>query len=332
MGPFEVPRRLSRTDRTAHLLKQIQDDLPPGLSKAMPALSAEQPTAVGVLRAWRRLSRAADLSATHRYVVRENVINALARLFARGGAGGPPSVPFTPADFGVAGYRELADLFITTLERVGYGKAKLSDLPNLRQLMVGELLEQIVRNCPSLSDELKDFARRQLASVLNKGGELVDATGTKFTATRDFGPVRRAGDLWVTDTEGTRKFIDTLYVSTATLPDGRLIVAILVEVEVKMPTAARKAGKQIGRAQARFELPDDGELILNIEGLGVKQVKPTEVVFLPQQIERNLVTVGNTPDVRFRFTRRGGYDEVFRQITLEMKAQSLRQLVAAGLP
>jgi hypothetical protein len=65
-----------------------------------------------------------------------------------------------------------------------------------------------------------------------------------------------------------KKFIDYVHVSQAKKDDGTVVFAILVEVEIKMP-AAKKAGKQIGRADARFHLGGRDLLVLEIEvGLG----------------------------------------------------------------
>jgi len=328
--PLNPPKGLSRTARAAHMLEQIRDDLPPSLASSLDALKAKKPSRLGVLLAWRRLSRTEGLTAAQRYVVRENFTNAMARVLKQAADG--KLVPFKAMDFGVPGYRELADLFLTMLERVGYGSFKLSKLTDIRQLMIGELLEVLVRNSGMLQPELMKMAKAQLQLVLEADTTLLTARGRPFKAKAKFGPVARATDVWVKDSLGTRKFIDLLHVSTALREDGKLIVVILVETEIKMPVAARNAGQQVGRAQARFRLLNKGVLLANVEGLGAVEIPPERIVFAEKPIDRTLITLADSEQFRFRSTSRGGYDEVFLQVSLQMKAEFVRQLVALAIP
>jgi hypothetical protein len=94
-----------------------------------------------------------------------------------------------------------------------------------------------------------------------------------------------------------------------------------------MPRAAQKAGKQIGRAQVRFHLRGGDALSLDIAGHGPLEFKADQILFLPGKVERNLITIGDTPNFTLRTTRAGGYDEAFWEVALDVRADALRRLV-----
>jgi hypothetical protein len=324
-------KRLSRAERMEQTLKSLQARLPSSVAGAVGELAhGKPPSAFGLLRAWRRLGRAADIAPHDRNVLRQSFVNAFTRLLHEAGTKG--GTPFMPADFGVHGYRELADLFVTMLERVGYAKASLSKLRRIRSMMVGELLEVLVRNSRELQPGLLGMAEAQLRILRRPGTALVDARGAAVAVPKAFEAPVKAIDIVITGSGAPRKFFDLAYVSLGEWPDGKQFITFLVETEIKMPTAARKAGRQVGRAQVRFDMEDGDELVVNVAGKGPLKFRADQIVFAPTSIDRTLVSIGNTEQFKLRSTRAGGYDETFWQVDLEMKATSLRRLVDLAVP
>jgi hypothetical protein len=323
-------RRLTRAERVRQSVKNIEARLPASIAAAVVGelASAKPPTTFGLLRAWRRLGRAAAIAPHDRNVLRQGFVEAFAKVLHEAGQKG---AAFLPADFGVRGSRELAEMFVTMLDRVGYAKASLSKLRRIRSTLVGELLEVLVRNATELQADLLGMAKAQLRLVRRPGATLLDAAGATVVAAV-FGEPAKAIDLAITGAGGKRKFIDFAYVSIGGLPDGTRIITFLVETEVKMPTAARKAGRQIGRAQARFDMVPGDKLVLDVAGHGPLEFTRDQIVFAPNSIDRTLVSIGDTPNFKLRSTRAGGYDETFWQIDLDMRATSLRRLVDLALP
>jgi hypothetical protein len=324
-------RKLTRPERTAQALRNVQSRLPGTVAEALHALDqSKPPSALGLLRAWRRLGRLATITTHDRAVLRTAFAQAFTRLLHQAATGG--AKPFRPADFGVRGYRELAELFITMLERVGYANQKLSQLRRIRQILIGEMLEVLVRNARELQDGLLGMAHGQRQLLLRFATKLVDARGDPVPAPRSIGAPVRAMDMAVTGSgHPLRKFIDFGYVSIGVWPDGRTFISFLVETEIKMPAAARKAGPQIGRAQVRFDMQGDDVLTVTVDGV-VKTFTADQIVFSPGHVNRTLVTIGATPNFRPRHTRAGGEDEAYWQIDLEMAADSLRRLVGLAIP
>jgi hypothetical protein len=235
--------------------------------------------------------------------------------------------------------RELAEVFVTMLDRVGYAKASLSKLRRIRSMLVGELLEVLVRNSRELQPGLLGMAEAQLRLLRSRGVELLDARGASVPQVRFFEAPVRATDMAIIDTRALgpdtrlpRKFIDFAYVSLGELPDGRRVITFLVETEIKMPTAARKAGKQVGVAQVRFDMEPGDKLVVNVAGKGPLEFTSDQILFAPTSIDRTLVTIGETPNFKLRTTRAGGYDEAFWQIDLDMSTSSLRRLVNLAVP
>jgi hypothetical protein len=326
-----IPRRLSRAERRVLRLKAVAARLPSSVADTVNTLSAEKPSTLGVLRAWRRLGRLAAISPDDRNVLREGFVHAFKRVLHDANQKG--TLPFIPADFGVHGYKELADLFVTTLERVGYSKFAVSKLRNIREMLVGELLELLVANSRRLHPDLFRMARGQVEVLIRNRNNLTTAGGNPIAILEDFSPPLRATDIWVVDASGRRKFIDCAYVSLIPEAGGTSKrVSFLVETEIKMPAAAGKAGKQIGRAQVRFELPNNGTVTMQVAGVGPVTVGPEQIVFAPASINRSLVTIGDSEQFRLSFTSGGGYEEMFLRVQLEFRAAALRALVDLALP
>src|SRR6266545_7800905 len=298
-------KRLTRAERTELRLKALKDILDPKMAEALGELTKAKPTRLGVLRAFRRLSKLADLTASERNTLRDAFVTAFQRLLKAS----PGKEPFKPADFGVTSHRQLAELFVTTLERVGYAKRGVKDLRRIRSHVVGELLEVLVRNSTELDPHMRKMGLAQIEIMKSPKTVLLDARGNAVTMPRGFGPPRKATDLSISGRGGPKKFIDYVHVSQAKAADGTSVFAILVEVEIKMPVAAKKAGKQIGRAQARFHLRGSERLVLEIEGLGRKELRADQIIFTQTGQDRFLVTIGETEQFTLRNTRRGGYAE-----------------------
>jgi hypothetical protein len=323
-------KRLSRSERLALALKSLEARLSPALAGAVKELApGKPPSAFGLLRAWRRLGRVSGISPHDRNLIREGFVKAFTRLLHEASTTG--TKPFTPGDFGVRGSRELAELFVTMLDRVGYAKASLSKLRRIRSLLVGELLEVLVRNSSELQPGLLGMAKNQLKVLWQYKKELVDAHGNPVVVPKSFEAPAKAIDMVITGNPPPRKFIDFAHVSLGEWPDGTRFIAFLVETEIKMPTAARKAGKQIGQAQVRFDMAKGDVLEANVAGKLLK-FRADQIVFAPHSIDRTLVTISNMENFRPRRTSAGGYDEAFWQIDLEMKATSLRRLVDLAIP
>ncbi|WAZ19149.1 hypothetical protein STRCI_000181 [Streptomyces cinnabarinus] len=321
--------RLGRRQRRTKALKELQGRLPPGLWDSVADLNpAERPTMSGLLKAWRRLGRVASISAPDRNLLRAAFVDAFTRVLREQGKN-----TFGPADFGVSNVRELADLFVTMLDRVGYTRASRAKLRRMRSHLVGELLEVLVRNSRELQPGLRLMAQAQLANFRRPGVGLVDARGKDVVTPASFGAVTTGIDLAVTGPRRSRrKFVDLVHVSVGEFPDGKTFLAILVETEIKMPRAAQKAGKQIGRAQVRFHLRRGDSLSVDVAGHGPLEFKADQILFLPGKVQRNLITVADTPNFTLRTTRAGGYDEAFWEVALDVRADALRRLVDMAVP
>jgi hypothetical protein len=109
---------------------------------------------------------------------------------------------------------------------------------------------------------------------------------------------------------------------------GPTILSVLTETEIKMPASARKAGKQIGRAQVRYDLAPGDRIQMTIEGLSEPlELAAEQIVFAPQAINRYFVTVRKTPHYRPSFTARGGYPEVFYRIGVAWQSEEIWRLI-----
>lgn len=321
-------KRLTRAERAELRLKAFKDVLDPKMAEALGELTKEKPNRVGVLRAFRRLSKLGDLSPSERNTLRDAFVAAFQRLLKDSQG----KEPFRPADFGMTSHWQLADYFVTTLERVGYAKRGVKDLRRIRSQVVGELLEVLVRNSTELDPHLRKMALAQIEILKSPQTVLLDARGNIVSMPRNFGAPRKATDLSISGRGGRKKFIDYVHVSQAKKDNGTVVFAILVEIEIKMPVAAKKAGKQIGRAQARFHLRGRERLVLEIEGLGRKELGANQIIFAHTSRDRFLVTIGETEQFTLRNTRRGGYAEAFWELELDLKAASLKRLVDLAMP
>lgn len=321
-------KRLTHAERAELRLKALKDVLNPKMAAAMGEFSRATPNRLGVLRAFRRLSKLADLSPSERNTLRGAFVTAFQQLLKDS----PGKEPFRPADFGMTSHRQLADFFVTALERVGYAKRGVKDLRRIRSHVVGELLEVLVRNSTELDPHMRRMALGQIEILKSPKTMLLDAWGNAVTMPRDFGAPRKATDLSISGRGGRKKFIDYVHVSEAKAVDGTIVFAILLEVEIKMPVAAKKAGKQIGRAQARFHLRGGERLILEIEGLGRRELRADQIIFAQTSRDRFLVTIADTEQFTLRNTRRGGYAEAFWEVELDLKAASLKRLVDLAMP
>lgn len=321
-------KRLTPAQRAELRLKTLKDVLDPKAAEVLGELAKTKPTRRGVLRAFRQLSRMADLTPKERNTLREAFVEAFERLLKDSQGKGP----FKPADFGVRSSRQLAELFLIALERVGYTKRRVKDLRRIRSHVVGELLEVLVRNSTELDPHLRKMDLMQIEILKSPKTVLLDARGNTVTMPRDFGAPRKATDLAISGRKGRKKFIDYVHVSQAKAAAGTPVFAILVELEIKMPTAAKEAGEQIGKAQARFHLRDGERLILEVEGLGRQELRADQIIFAQNSRDRFLVTIRETEQFTLRNTRRGGYAEAFWEVELDLKAASLKRLVDLAIP
>jgi hypothetical protein len=128
------------------------------------------------------------------------------------------------------------------------------------------------------------------------------------------------------------KFIDLAYVSffEHSSGSGPTMMSFLEEIEIRMPGKAGKAGKQIGRAQVRFDLAPGEKIRMTVEGFPEPiEVGADQILFAPKSIDRVLVTVSDTPQYRPSFTARGGYPEYFWRIGVAMRADEIWRLIDA---
>jgi hypothetical protein len=161
-------------------------------SSAAELAPAKRPTMSGLLKAWPRLGRVASITPQDRNLLRTRFVDAFTRLLSE-----KDKSTFSPADFGVSNVRELADLFVTVLDRVGYARASRSKIRRMRSHLVGELLEALVRNSRDLQPGLRLMAEAQLANFRRPGAELVNARGKKVDPPARFGGVTTAIDVAV---------------------------------------------------------------------------------------------------------------------------------------
>lgn len=305
---------------------------------ALPGLDPDDLRLSGVLRAMRKTMSVA-LSAAARAAVRSTLVNALTEEFK--------TLKIQPGDLGQKTVDEVAELFLRMLERAnvtGYTATRLrgqaagafSRKPGLRSTFAGELFELLVRNLEELQKDLRTLAQAELddlkAAVAGQAGKrpaLLDGNGKPVKLDGTFGPVQQVTDV-VTDTgSGKLKFIDTAYVSVFTPSDGgpsRLV--FLVEVEIKLPGAAKGFSKQIGSALARFSTADGVEVVF----AGAKTPTPfkrAQLIVDPRAMYRTAVTTTQraTPTYRWRTTRKGGYREGYLRIGLTIDVDALYRLV-----
>jgi hypothetical protein len=312
---------LSRRQRGKLRAEHVSASLAAELGRAVPAGGpVSRPALRRGLTLWRRLGRAAGLSTQERLALRERVVMAFEQAFRS----------FTPRDFGVRTRKELAEIVVTMLERTGYGRLPRSKLRQLRGNFAGELLELLVQHLENLQKDLRRMAEAQRQLLNSAKTTLVDAHGTVVSLSGEFGAVRKATDIVVVDPSGTRKFIDFAYVSVFEHVSGTgpLTLSFLVETEIKMPTAAGKAGRQIGRAQVRFDLPPTGKIRMVLEGdADPVEISADRIVFAPTSINRTLVTISQTEQYRPSFTAQGGYQEYFWRIGVDIHTGEIWRLV-----
>jgi hypothetical protein len=330
-------KRLTAGQRGKLRMKAVMSTLPEQVRNMIQPRAPVTPADLtGLLRAWRRLGKAVGaLPTRQRLAVRERFADTFARIFR--------SMTLKPSDFGVRGHRELADVFVTMLERIGYGQIPAKELRRRRGLIAGEALELLVQNLETLQKDFKRMARWQ-RDLLNKVlPTLVNAHGAApaVPLKGKFGEVRKATDIVVVDRSGKpkrlpdRKFLDLAYVSffEHASGSGPTMLSALVEVEIRMPAKAAKAGKQIGRAQVRFDLAPDDKIRMTVEGFAEPvEVSAEQILFAPQSINRLLVTVSDTPQYRPSFTARGGYPEHFWRIGVVLRADEIWRLIRAITP
>jgi hypothetical protein len=332
------PGRLHELERVKAKRARANADARRFLKTALPGVNPDDLTVSGVLRAMRKTMSVA-LSAATRAALRTKLVDALTAEFT--------TLKIKPADLGQKSVEELAELFLRMLERAdvtGYTATRLrsqaagafSRKPGLRSTFAGELFELLVRNLEELQKDLRGLAQAELddlkPAVAGKAGKrpaLLDGNGKRVQLDGTFGPVQQVTDV-VTDTgSGKLKFIDTAYVSVFTPSDGgaaRLV--FLVEVEIKLPGAAKGFSKQIGSALARFSTADGVEVVF----AGAKTPTPfkrAQLIVDPRAMYRTAVTTTQrtTPTYRWRTTRKGGYREAYLRIGLTIDVDALYRLV-----
>jgi hypothetical protein len=344
---------LKARERNEQLIKSVAEELDtvaPKLRNPLPAGAPFTPASfIGVLRKYRRLGRLPGLSTHAHLAIRKEYEAAFARIFRW--------MSFSPRDFGAKNFSELADTFVTMLERTGYHRFPQSKLPSLRGTFAGELLELLVQKHELWQKDLKVMAKAQVdllnllaaaqEELLNsKMGTLVDAHFTPVPAAGlkgKFGLPRKATDIVIVNSKGgrPRKFIDLAYVSEFEHESGSGLNmwSFLVETEIRMATKAKKAGKQIGRAQARFDFATGDKIKMVVDGEAEPvYLEAEQIIFAPTSIDRTLVTVPkpkpfrlvripDTPQYRPSFTTRGGYPEYFWRLEVAMDTEEIWRMV-----
>jgi hypothetical protein len=281
----------------------------------------------GVLERWRRLgTRGARLPTRTRLALRQRLADRFAQIFR--------SMSFSPEDFNTQSYRELAEVFVTMLERTGYAQIPVGELTGRRGQLAGETLELLVQNMRDLQKDFRRMSQGQRELLNEELPNLVDAHGhaPAVDLKGKFGSVRKATDIAVVDSGNIRKFIDLAYVSffEHSSGSGPTMMSFLEEIEIRMPGKAGKAGKQIGRAQVRFHLAPGERIRMTVEGFPEPiEVGADQILFAPKSIDRVLVTVSDTPQYRPSFTARGGYPEYFWRIGVAMRADEIWRLINA---
>jgi hypothetical protein len=361
-----MPGFLSARERNKLRAKSVAEELSkvaPELRSPLPAGAPITPASVtGLLRKYRRLGKLPGLSTDAHLALRKRYEAALERIFLWNS--------YQPEDFGIknGGHKELAETFVAMLERKGYIGRPLSKMRKLRGEFVGELLELLVQNHELFQKYLKGMAKKQVGILNLAETELVDARGTLVPpASRKgtFQPVRKATDIVVVNSEGKnpRKFLDVAYVSDfkhdpaeqlavgdagggeehVVAPDqvvdksgsGPKMWSFAVETEIRMPAKARKSGKQIGRAQLRFDLASGDKIKMVVEGEAKPvELEAEEIIFATNSIDRVLITIPEKPfqlrkPLQFRpsFTTRGGYPEYFWRLEVAMDTEEIWRIV-----
>ncbi len=317
-------------------LKAVDADLKKYITT--PLSKTGKPEVSGVLRGLRALG-STTISAARRRKLRANLFVAVAKVIKE--------AKIDAQKVGAASLDALAKRFVQMVERVGYERYGITELRRkargLRGVFAGELFEQLVLNMRTLQDDLRGLALMQLqdiarfmkaekqfpskkgqARLINALGDNIeprDLVGMKFTK------VVRATDI-VTFMKGEKKFIDFAYIAYSEHADGRKLVTFLVEAEIKLPRAARAFSKQIGKSQGRYAFADTIEMTVPHEKRRVS-FTPDQVMFDRGSINRVAVTMTRASDstYRIRFTRKGGYPEVYTRVGLALDVRELRKLV-----
>jgi hypothetical protein len=313
--------------RAAAVLDELAEEIREPLEELSAALPAGVPVTragiLGVLRAWRRLGVLSTLSAPARLAIRARYLQAFERIL--------DASRLSPGDFNAAGFKELADIMLRMMERKGYGQVPVRELRGMRGNFAGELFELLGQNYRPLQRDLKYLAVGQVEILNDSKTTLVDANGNPFTMPGEFGEPCKATDITI----GGQPFMDLAYVSLLEPPPGPKVdvLSLAVETEFKMPTAAGKAGKQIGRAQVRYDVPKGTILEATVEGRKAPvKVGANQIVFAQNSIIRTLVTPTGTPMYRYSFTARGGYPEHFLRIGVAIDPKAIWQMLDVVMP
>jgi hypothetical protein len=316
-----VPRKRRGRIRTDAVVRQLSQELRRELPPAKPVTTA---SIRRLLLLWRRLGRRSDLTIAARVALRKRYVKELERVLK--------AESYDPKDFGVDNVNQLADALVATTERVGRGKS-LARLARMRGSVAGELLEQLVRHMEQLGKDFRMIAKHQVEVLNSPKTPLIDARGAKVSRAAlggEFGEPVEAYDFTIRG----RKFFDRGEVSFV-WPKGAAepsFVSVCVETEIRMPVKAKQGGKQIGRAQARYDFlkryPKGTKLKFYVRGRRKPiEVEPKEIIFAQNSIMRTLVTLSRTEKYRPSYTRRGGYLEHFWHLDVDLRAKVIWQLV-----
>lgn len=313
----------------ANALKYIKQELPDVDRAAVPV--------GGILRAaWKALAGPWHPDFQARVI--QLLTGELVRFFA--------SSPFKVADLGRASEQILARVFMDMMRRAGYARytiqrlrsvaaGRYSRTAGLRSLFVGECFELLAQHLKGLQADLKSMAHDLLDDMVAtlKGTAatprppLLDGNGNVMNLQGTFGPVRKLIDIIELAPGGDKlKFIDFMYVAEFIPADGSpKRLAILLEAEFKMPGAARGLRKQIGKALGRFTTADGITGVFE-DGTPATYTRD-KLIFSQAATTRTGISPGSTPDVRYVITTKGGYQEAFLRIKVEVDVDELYRLV-----
>jgi hypothetical protein len=331
------PGAISAVDRRLAKKLKLSTQALGFLKHALPGVDLAAIPITGVLRAF----RAAWPSPVHpalRAEVLAHLTRALAKAF--------DSMIIKPADLGLPDSQTLARAFMAMLERTAYATytvkrlrgvagGVISRTPGLRSVFAGEFFELLVRNLTDLQAEFRSMAeelRHEMDGILNGHltgrPQLLDGDGKEINVKGTFGPVRKLVDIVeLVPNAQPLKFIDFMYVAEFIPDDGSPArLAVLLESEFKLPGAARELRKQVGKALARLAT---GQGIAGIfdDTKAVASFDRKNLMFSQTAMTRTAVSPGPTPAARWVITDKGGYQESYLHLKVDIDVDELYRVV-----
>lgn len=279
-----------------------------------------------LLAATRTLAKLSLLPRLHK-ALRSRLVDALDAHFK--------TMQLQPRDFGMGSTRELADLFLHTLERVGYHEYLASELrakrTGLHGNFGGELFELLVLNEPVLQSMLAEMAHSAHEALTKSAGKyLIDASGRRLGAIQGkWGPVERVTDIVTYAGNAEPKFTDFAYITRfKPTKGGKELVVFLVEAETKLPAAAKEFRIQMSKKQLRFTNADGVAFMLHGK---TKEVTADCIVF-NQRAPIGRVAISTTRRITMswgpRFVKHAGFADVYWRVGLTMNIDELRRTVS----